>query len=53
MRTIEIAQNVVQYYRDMFGDFTSAISEAFPNSNCHISIVRLSTVTGYENGDTE
>jgi hypothetical protein len=53
MRTIVMAQNMVLYYTDMFGDFTSAISEAFPNNKCRITIVRLSMLTGYDNGNTE
>jgi len=53
MRTIVIEQNMVQYYIDTFGDFTSPISEIFPNNKCHISIVRLSTLTDYDNGKIE
>jgi hypothetical protein len=42
---------MIEYYTDMFGDFTSAISETLLN-RCRISIVRLSTFTGYDNGNT-
>jgi len=48
-----MAQNMVQYYTDMFCDFASAVFEAFPNNKCRISIARLSTLTAYDNGNTE